>query len=313
MKLDQAVEQYLAEMRSEGRINSPHTVASYRSRLDALGRQAGNRDPRTIGVSDVDRTLAGWPNPATGQHARSVYVSFFDWAMHKRMRPDNPARATRPRKVRKPDTYRLSRSEVIALFAACESERETRAIRIGCCAGLRSAELCGLRLRHFKRADAIWVSPDIAKGARGRYIPVLAELEDTVARILETVGEDDYVIAGRRPIGGNSQTTWREVPTLPTSAHALRSLVAAVAKRAGIAEHIHPHLLRHAFGDHVARQADVRTAQATLGHASISTTTGTYTGMPTLEELGVALRFFRYDSYPQQTQPAIPVPVPRES
>lgn len=313
MRFDEAVESYLREMRSEGRINSRHTELSYRSRLDVLGTEVCNRSPHAVGVGDIDRTLARWSNPSTGQHARSVYVSFFDWVQHKRIRPDNPARATRPRRVRKPDTYRLSRVEVVALFEACEDARERRAIRIGCCAGLRNAELCGLQLRHFKRAGAVWVSPDIAKGGRGRYIPVLAELEDTVAEILETVGEDDYVIAGRRPVGGHAQTTWREVPTLPTSAHALRSLVDRVAKRAGIAAHIHPHLLRHAFGDHVARQADVRTAQATLGHASISTTTGTYTGMPTLEELGVALRFFRYDSYPQQVPAPIPVPAPRES
>jgi len=310
VKFDAAIDLYLAEMRSEGRINSRHTLDSYRSRLNVLGAEVGNRDPRTVGVGEVDRTLARWPNPATGQHARSVYVSFFDWAMHKRIRKDNPARQTRPRKVRPPNVYRLSRAEVLALFDACETQREARAIRIGCCAGLRTAELCGLQLRHFKRAGAIWVSPDIAKGGRGRWIRVLAELQDVVADIHENVGEDDYVIAARRPAGGMAQTTTREVPTLPCSPHALRALVKRVAQRAGIAEHIYPHLLRHAFGDHVARQAGVRAAQATLGHRSSSTTTGTYTGAPTLDELAAALAFFRYDSYPQAAPAAIPHPAP---
>ena len=294
MKFDRSVDLYLQEMAAEGRINSPHTIASYRSRLEKLGETINNRDPRTIGQADIERTLAQWPNPATGQHARSVFISYGDWCMHRHIRKDNPARATRPRKVRKPNVYRLSRGEVVALFAACEDAREERAIRIGCCAGLRNAELCGLQLRHFKRPGAIWVSPDIAKGGRQRFIPILAELEAVVASIHESVGEDDYVIAGRRPIGG-SNATWREVPTLPSSPHALRSLVDKVAQRAGIAAHIHPHLLRHAFGDHVARQAGIRAAQATLGHASSSTTTGTYTGAPTLDELTSALAFFRFD------------------
>jgi integrase/recombinase XerC len=302
MRFDVAIEAYLVEMRAEGRITSVHTEASYRSRLNVLGAQVANRSPHTVGVGDIERTLATWPNPATSQHARSVYVSFCDWCQHKRLMKTNPARGTRPRRVKAPNVYRLSRSEVVALFAACEDRRETRAIRIGCLAGLRNAELCGLQLRHFKRPGAIWVSPDVAKGARQRFIPVLAELQEVVADIHATVGEDDYVIAGRRPLGGNAQTTWREVPTLPSSPHALRALVDRVARRAGIAAHIHPHLLRHAFGDHVARQAGLRAAQATLGHASSATTSGTYTGAPTLDELTAALAFFRYDEAPSPSE-----------
>ena len=313
MRFDEAVEQYLREMVAEGRINSPHTLASYRSRLDVLGAEVANRSPHAVGVGDLDRTLARWPNPRTGQHARSVYVSFFDWVTHKRIRPDNPARATRPRRVKQVSVYRLSRAEVIALFAACENPREQRAIRIGCCAGLRNAELCGLQARHFQRPGAIWVSPDIAKGARQRWVPVIAELQDVVAEIRETVSEGQYVIAGRRATGGMAQTTWRDVPELACSPQALRSLVDRVARRAGIAAHIHPHLLRHAFGDHVARQAGIRAAQAVLGHASISTTTGTYTGAPTLDELAAALAFFRYDSYPSASTAETPVPAPRTS
>jgi len=75
------------------------------------------------------------------------------------------------------------------LFNACEDGREARAIRIGCCAGLRNAELCGLQLRHFKRPGAIWVSADIAKGARQRWIPVLAELELQVEALEALVEE----------------------------------------------------------------------------------------------------------------------------
>lgn len=291
MRFDASVEMFVRDMRAEGRIASPHTEASYRSRLDVLRKEISNRDPRTIGQDDIVRTLGRWSHPRTGQHARSVYISYFDWLAHSGVRKDNPARATRPRRVKAPNVYRLSRAEVVALFAACQDARETRAIRIGCCAGLRNAELCGLQLRHFKRPGAIWVSADIAKGRRQRFVPVLAELADVVADIHDTVGEDDYVIAGRRPSGTFG---WREVPTLPSSPHALRSLVDRVAQRAGIAAHIHPHLLRHAFGDHVARQAGVRAAQETLGHASISTTTGTYTDALTLDELAAALAGFRY-------------------
>jgi site-specific recombinase XerD len=42
--------------------------------------------------------------------------------------------------------------------------------------------------------------------------------------------------------------------------------------------------MRHAFGDHVARHAGIKNAQALLGHADVGTTQ-IYTGAPTLDEL----------------------------
>jgi site-specific recombinase XerD len=57
-----------------------------------------------------------------------------------------------------------------------------------------------------------------------------------------------------------------------------------LGQRAGIHAHITPHSMRHAFGDHVARYAGIKNAQALLGHADVGTTQ-MYTGAPTLDEL----------------------------
>jgi len=48
-------------------------------------------------------------------------------------------------------------------------------------------------------------------------------------------------------------TSWKEYPAKPSSPQAIWRAVSDVAERAGIAAHIHPHLLRHAFGDHAAK------------------------------------------------------------
>ena len=62
-----------------------------------------------------------------------------------------------------------------------------------------------------------------------------------------------------------------------------------VASRAGIKEHIHPHDLRHAFAEHIARDTDPRIAQHLLGHANLGTT-DTYLGRPRIDDIVAALR-----------------------
>jgi integrase/recombinase XerC len=45
------------------------------------------------------------------------------------------------------------------------------------------------------------------------------------------------------------------------------------AKRRGLAENVHPHMLRHSFASHMLQSSqDLRAVQEMLGHASISTT-----------------------------------------
>jgi integrase/recombinase XerC len=45
------------------------------------------------------------------------------------------------------------------------------------------------------------------------------------------------------------------------------------ARRRGLAQHLHPHMLRHSFASHVLQSSgDLRAVQEMLGHASIATT-----------------------------------------
>jgi site-specific recombinase XerD len=95
MKFDAAVDEFLAEYTTAGRINSKNTLAAYRYALECLGKDCGNRDPRTIGRNDVKKTLARWPGANTQRARRAAIVAFFDWAMEEGYRKDNPARQTR--------------------------------------------------------------------------------------------------------------------------------------------------------------------------------------------------------------------------
>lgn len=110
----------------------------------AHAAQVANRDPRYVGRADVQRTLALWPHPSTRSVNRAKLVSFYDWLMQEGHRKDNPARQTRPSRGRPKAKYRLTQPEVVAFLNAASGVRETRAVFLGVCAGLRNAELRGL-------------------------------------------------------------------------------------------------------------------------------------------------------------------------
>jgi len=279
-------------------MRSDATERSYRSILDRHNEDLSNRDPSYVGREDVKRTLRRWPNPNTQRVGRAVLVSFYDWAMEEGMRKDNPARQTRRPKKQPTTVYRLTRDEVAAMLLATETRRERWVVYLGVCCGLRNAELRGLRGRHFERPGYIWVSADIAKGGRERWVPVIVDMVSIVAEIRASVGEDDYVLPAQRFRDPPFNRRRLELAKRPSSSQALRTLVMEIGVRAGIKAHVYPHLMRHAYGDHIARHAGMRNAQFLLGHAGIATTE-TYVGQPTLEDLAGAVAGFSYGVQPR--------------
>src|SRR4051812_3006738 len=151
MRLTTAIDRFETDMRSQGRLNSDASVRAYRSSLRSHAEDVKNRDPRYTNRHDVKRTLARWSNPNSQRTRRAHLVSFYDWLMEEGYRKDNPARQTRPPKSRRTEVYRMTRDEAAQVLAAARGTRELRAIFLGICAGLRSAELRGLQGRYFQR------------------------------------------------------------------------------------------------------------------------------------------------------------------
>jgi site-specific recombinase XerD len=292
MKLSAAVDLFVADRCSQGRINSPNTIAAYRAKLDAHAEDVSERDPSKTGRDDVKRTLRRWEHPNSQRQAHAVLTSFYDWCMEEGIRDTNPARMVRRAKARKVSIYRPTREEVVRLVAAAETQRERWAVHLGVLAGLRREEMRLLRKEHFARFGFIHVSSDIAKGNRERWVPVLPELEPIVAEILLLVAPGRYVLPGRRNNSADN-TIQRDVDA-PISDGGLHKLVKRVGRRAGLAVEIGPHTLRHAFGDHVTRQAGLKVAQELMGHASSATTESAYTGRATLDELAAGVKGFAY-------------------
>lgn len=287
MRMTDAIQSYLADMRSEGRLTSDSSERAYYDVLRCHSDDVNNRDPRTTNRDDVKRTLARWANPNTQANRRAILVSFYRWTVQEGLRPYNPAEQTRPPKKQPTEVYRLTADECRRLMAVAEHDPlEKRAIHLGICAGARRAELLGLQGRHFRRAGWIWISKDIGKGGRSRWIPAIADILDLAVELGETLADDEYMLPGAIAglAGKQMGRTHRLLPRQPMGKTTLYDLVADIGRRAGIAAPIHPHLLRHAFCDHIAKLFGLEVAQQLMGHADVGTTRG-YTGDLTPDEL----------------------------
>ena len=289
MRFLRAVDLYIGDQWAEGRINSSNTEREYRGALSKHAEDVNSRDPAYTNRDDVKRTLARWAHPNTRSKNRAILVSFYEWCVEEGHRPSNPARQTKRPRRRKPDRYRLTQNETLRVLQAVRGDRERRLVYLAVCAGLRRQELRGMQGRHFRRPGWVWVSSDIGKGSKERWVPVIANLELVWTEIAKHVADDEYVLPAQRfrDPGVNRQRT--DYSLSPASEQAIWRLVKKVVEPAGIPAKGTPHTLRHAYCDHVARHGGLQHAQAAMGHANLSTTE-LYLGTPTLDELVQAMR-----------------------
>lgn len=126
--------------------------------------------------------------------------------------------------------------------------------------GMRSAELCSLRIDHID-----WVSGRVTvRQGKGRKDRAGLRLNPDILELLTKYRE-------RR--GGSSPLMFTTLDGKKLSDRYLRAMVARYAAKAGITKHIHPHTLRHTFATELYRRTkDIRLVQDVLGHNWISTT-----------------------------------------
>ena len=127
--------------------------------------------------------------------------------------------------------------------------------------GLRVGELVGLDLSDDPTQGEVTVT---GKGSKTRTVPVGEKARDALKAWLEircqvAIPEEKALFVGARGRRISPSRVWHRL--------------AAWAKRRGLAEHVHPHMLRHSFASHMLQSSqDLRAVQELLGHASISTT-----------------------------------------
>jgi integrase/recombinase XerC len=128
--------------------------------------------------------------------------------------------------------------------------------------GLRLSELAGLDVDRVDLASGeVRV---FGKGSKERVVPVGAPAREAIVAWLEARASNAAPDEAALFIGARGRRL---------SPRSIERRLATRAIKQGLAQHVHPHMLRHSFASHVLQSSgDLRAVQEMLGHASIAST-----------------------------------------
>jgi len=266
------LERYLEGLALERGL-AANTVAAYRRDLEGLIKHL---EGRRLDLLNADyQHLATYTRhlrarnlaPSSVRRAVASLRGLFRHLIEVGERSDDPAVNLVSPKLWQKLPRVLAEDQVVALLNAPDTTvplgvRDRGMIELLYASGLRVSELVGLKLSQARLDLGLVVV--MGKGSRERMVPLGEAAEDWVGRYLREV----------RPqlVGGRHQTLFVNRYGRPLSRQGFWKLLRGYGVSAGIAD-LHPHLLRHSFATHLLEHgADLRSVQAMLGHADISTT-----------------------------------------
>src|SRR5258706_4906097 len=288
-------EEFVRELATQRRLSS-HTLKAYRADLQQLFALIGEQyaaavrgqssalDPASVQAADVRRAAARLHArglaPASLARTLSAWRSFYRWLATRGQIEVNPVAGVRApkRAQRLPKALAVEQAVQLAAHEAGTAplaRADKAMVELLYSSGLRVSELAALDHMHFpagggRAASAGWIDLTAAevtvtgKGGKRRSVPIGRAAVDALRawlRVRDSLPPIDaralFVSARGARIGVRS----------------VARRLAAVALKAGLDVHVHPHVLRHSMASHLLQSSgDLRAVQELLGHANISTT-----------------------------------------
>jgi integrase/recombinase XerC len=258
---------------------SRHTLRNYAvdlSQFLQFWEEAGGREPlgevtyrhlRTF----VVQALRGRRKSSVARKL-SALRTFFKYLQRQGLVELNPARLAPTPKLEKGLPHFLTVDEVFHLLEETSSDQGFQALRdlalleLFYSAGLRLSELAGLNVEHIDIAEGtlrVW-----GKGAKER----LAFFGQPAGQALKTYlgARRRFLLQHNRP---QETALFLNKSGTRLSSRGVARIVDKRGGQAGLSSSLSPHALRHSFATHLLEgDADLRTVQELLGHASISST-----------------------------------------
>jgi len=271
-KRDPLLEEFLCYLANE-RNASPRTLKAYRQALNAFRdeNQTPWRRCRTDDFRDYLFAIAKRGQARSYVRLQfSALRTFYQFLGARKGLRGNPVREVQLPKIEKKLPLVLTRQQVEELLAAPTRERKTKSAPIWM--PLRDVAIMelfyssGLRLSEVAALDVANVDPYtesvrvFGKGRKERVCPVGFPALEAISRYRVATNVHSgplFINKARRRISPRS--IWL--------------VLKRYVRHTSIPISISPHKLRHSFATHMLdRGADLRSVQALLGHASLSTT-----------------------------------------
>jgi integrase/recombinase XerD len=254
---------------------SESTLVAYGRDLGKLATFAEERGKALLDLRQGDLTefIGRLREQGLGprSQARAMFAvrGFYKYGVREGLIEGDPMENLRaPRAFQALPRY-LTPAQVETLLAAPDvakplGVRDRAILEVMYATGLRASEVIGLR------AESVDMDLGIVrvfgKGRKERLVPMGTMARDWVQRYLDET-------RGRLTKGRPAPTLFVNHRGRPLSRMGLWGIVRRHAVTAGVERILTPHVLRHSFASHLLeRGADLRSLQAMLGHADISTT-----------------------------------------
>lgn len=266
-------------MLSSQRGLSANTLKAYRRDLDKVAaflEASGLREWRSLDQYLLEEFIARVSEDGldirSQQRLLSSLCGFYDWLSAQGEAAFNPARGLRLKMHRRELPRVLDVDLIQQLLDAPVPEeepekslwvRDRAMMELFYSSGLRLSELAHATLQQLDRTD--WHITVTGKGNKTRRVPVGRKAREALEEWLvlreQWCNEKSADLVFITPKG--SRFTER----------AIQLRLAFQGRRAGLPQHVHPHMLRHSFASHLLESSqDLRAVQELLGHADISTT-----------------------------------------
>ena len=285
-------QEYLRELHVVRQV-SQHTVAAYTKDLDYL---LARLDEQKLELADVTSDqVRSWVVKlhSQGQASRSIarmlsaWRGFYLWlANQKGLVNKSPLSDIKAPKRNKPLPKALSVEQAINLVESANNEsvqadvflraRDRAIVELLYSSGLRLSELLGIDLNPTETKEYVsagWIDFEagevmvLGKGKKRRTVPVGEAALQALKEWL--VVRTNFASTEKEAV----QALFINKQGKRASARTVQQHLAALAVKAGLPTHVHPHMLRHSFASHVLQSSgDLRAVQEMLGHASITST-----------------------------------------
>lgn len=275
--LHQDIDDYLDHLSVE-RALSKHTLDNYARDLQKLLQFCSERGISRSSQLDLG-IVSGWLSQlaerglsprSAARHLSALRGLVRHLVREGRLDADPTDLAKNPRFGRRLPRA-PSEAEIMRLLEAPDVSkprgvRDRAMLSLAYAAGLRVSELIGLELGDVDLERGVLAA--FGKGGKRRLVPLGQVALDHLSEYL--------ALRGSRPSRKStapSKALFLSPRGGPLTRQAFWKIVKRYAAVAGVEPSVHPHQLRHSFATHLlSGGADLRSLQALLGHADVSTT-----------------------------------------